>query len=230
MLAGHVALLDHFSREIFNRSYTPDISALRQQVLALAVANNYPTAVSGFVRLALNGNGEESLTAIGTSLYDGYALRSLTPDAASVIYDLPFGEVPTSAHEVVADLANQFAQRHGAQIAIRCDRDGCFRSVGTAPIFAVQGYAVLTSPAEITADGVPTKSSVERELIAQAVRALGWELREEPFGRADLPQLDELFFADHRGITALAHCDGQPLMSLVAERIAMAMEQLFPKK
>lgn len=62
-----------------------------------------------------------------------------------------------------------------------------------------------------------------------AVRAAGLELSEEAFGRADLPSLDELFFADHRGVTSLSRCDGLPLMTFVAERIAEAMEGLFRK-
>ncbi len=229
MLAGHIARLDHFARRIFNQSYTPDLVALRNRVVALAAANNYPTAVSGFIRIALNSEGKESLTAIGTSLYDGYAFRSLMPDAASICYELPFGEAPTSAHEIAADLANRQAQRQGAQIAIRCDRSGMFRSVGCAPIFAVRGYTVLTPPPE-SSIAQPTIQNVERELVRRAAETAGLEFREEPFGEVELPQLDELFFADHRGITAFAHCNGHPLMSLMAERIAIALERLFPKK
>ena len=32
---------------------------------------------------------------------------------------------------------------------------------------------------------------------------------------------------DHRGITACSHLDGQPLMDLIAERVAAALETLF---
>lgn len=229
MLAGHIACLDYFSRKIFKRSYTPDIATLRHRILTLAAANRYPTGVSGFIRITLNSEGKESLVAIGTSLYNGYAFRSLSPDAASIIYELPFGEAPTSAHEVAADLANCFAQQRGAQIAIRCDQTGTFRSVGCTPIFAVRGYTVLTPPTENLTRPTAIRN-VEQALIGQAVQMAGLKLCEEQFGEADLPQLDEIFFADHRGITAFAHCDGHPLMSLMAERIAAAMERLFPKK
>ena len=33
-------------------------------------------------------------------------------------------------------------------------------------------------------------------------------------------RIDELFFTDHRGITSLSHCNGLPLMTFLAERIA----------
>jgi len=104
---------------------------------------------------------------------------------------------------------------------VRCDSAGILRSADDAPLLAIAGRTVLT---------VPGPASVERRLAMLAVRAAGLELREEAFGRADLPSLDELFFADHRGVTSLSRCDGQPLMTFVAERIAEAMEGLFPKK
>ena len=96
-----------------------------------------------------------------------------------------------------------------------------FRSADDAPLLGISGHTVRITPG---------LASVERQLAAEAVRATGLELREEPFGRNDLPHLDELFFVDHRGVTALSHCDGQPLMTLLSERIAEALEGLFPKK
>ena len=98
---------------------------------------------------------------------------------------------------------------------MRCDSAGILRSADDAPLFGIGGHTVLTAPGP---------ASVERELAVRAILAAGLELREEPFGRADLPYLDELFFADHRGITSLSRCDGRPLMTLVAERVAEAME------
>ena len=164
---------------------------LAARIEALAAAERYPTGVSGFVRIELGADGEERLTPAGVSLYDGYALRS------------------------------RMAERAGADVAVRCDREGILREADDAPLFAVAGHTVLAAPGT---------QSVERELTVRAVRAAGLELREEPFGCGELPRIDELFFADHRGITALARCDGQPLMSLIAERIALVMEGLFPKK
>ncbi|WP_064974497.1 aminotransferase class IV [Alistipes provencensis] len=132
------------------------------------------------------------------------------------------------AHVAVLDAASRelFGRRYapgaarlaGADIAVRCDREGILREADDAPLFAVTGHTVLAAPGA---------ESVERALAVQAVRAAGLELREEPFGRGDLPQIDELFFADHRGITALARCDGQPLMTLVAERISSRLESGF---
>ncbi len=216
---AHAARLDAASRELFGRGYAP--ARLAARIEALAAAERYPTGVSGFVRIELGADGEERLTPAGVSLYDGYALRSLQPEAVTLRYDLPLTEAPTSAREAAAQLARRMAERAGADVAVRCDREGILREADDAPLFAVAGHTVLAAPGT---------QSVERELAVRAVRAAGLELREEPFGCGELPRIDELFFADHRGITALARCDGQPLMSLIAERIAFVMEGLFPKK
>lgn len=216
---AHAAWLDAASRELFGRGYAP--ARLAARIEALAAAERYPTGVSGFVRIELGADGEERLTPAGVSLYDGYALRSLQPEAVTLRYDLPLTEAPTSAREAAAQLARHMAERAGADVAVRCDREGILREADDAPLFAVAGHTVLAAPGT---------QSVERELAVRAVRAAGLELREEPFGCGELPRIDELFFADHRGITALARCDGQPLMSLIAERIALVMEGLFPKK
>ncbi len=216
---AHAARLDAASRELFGRGYAP--ARLAARIEALAAAERYPTGVSGFVRIELGADGEERLTPAGVSLYDGYALRSLQPEAVTLHYDLPLTEAPTSAREAAAQLARRMAERAGADVAVRCDREGILREADDAPLFAVAGHTVLAAPGT---------QSVERELAVRAVRAAGLELREEPFGCGELPRIDELFFADHRGITALARCDGQPLMSLIAERIAFVMEGLFPKK
>ena len=216
---AHAARLDAASRELFGRGYAP--ARLAARIEALAAAERYPTGVSGFVRIELGADGEERLTPAGVSLYDGYALRSLQPEAVTLRYDLPLTEAPTSAREAAAQLARHMAEHAGADVAVRCDREGILREADDAPLFAVAGHTVLAAPGT---------QSVERELTVRAVRAAGLELREEPFGCGELPRIDELFFADHRGITALARCDGQPLMSLIAERIALVMEGLFPKK
>ena len=104
---------------------------------------------------------------------------------------------------------------------MRCDAEERLLTADGAPLFTVRGHTVYTAPAP---------ASVEGCLVREAVRAAGLTLREEPLQRRELPRAEELFYADHRGITALSRCDGQPLMTLVAERVAEALEGLFPKK
>lgn len=109
---------------------------------------------------------------------------------------------------------------HGASVAVRCDGDGIVRTADDAPLFAVRGKTAFVSPAE---------ACVERELGLRAVEAAGLELEERPVMRGELPGFDELFYVDHRGVTALAHCDGHPCMAILAERVAQSLGGLFPK-
>ena len=74
----------------------------------------------------------------------------------------------------------------------------------------------------------PVEASIGRSLAVRSIRAAGLELAASPVGRDDLPRMDELFFIDHRGVTALSRCDGQPYMAIFAERIAGALRGLFP--
>lgn len=220
-LAAHTALLDAASRETFFRPYTPDLRRLAARIEATAAAENYPDDVSVFVRLELSADGTERLLPAGASLYNGYALRSVTPDAATVAYELPFAEAPTTLREAACQLARQKALHAGAEIAVQSDRDGVLRSADDAPLFGICGKRLIPGPAFV---------GVERDLVLRAARAAGIGLGDERLTHGLLPHLDELFYADHRGITSLAHCDALPLMSLLAERIAEAMEGLFPEK
>lgn len=220
-LDAHIAVLDTASRRLFGRPYAPGAEALARRITAMATQERYPAQVSGFVRLELGPDGEERLSTAGISLYAGYAFRSLTPSAAILNYEIPFSEAPTSVREAAALWAQHEAGRRGADIAVRCDRTGAFRDADNAPLCGISGHTVRIAPG---------LASVERRLAAEAIRAAGLELREEPFIRDGLSQLDEMFFVDHRGVTALSHCDGHPLMTLLSERIAGALEGLFAKK
>ena len=102
---AHAARLDAASRELFGRPYAPAAERLAKRIETLSAAERYPAGVSGFVRIELDPDGTERLLPAGVSLYDGYALRSLQPEAVTLRYDLPLTEAPTSAREAAAQLA-----------------------------------------------------------------------------------------------------------------------------
>ena len=103
---------------------------------------------------------------------------------------------------------------------MRVGADGTLRSADNAPLFGILGKRLIPAPAF---------PAVERELVLRVAPQAGLEIADERLDLALLPRLDELFYADHRGITSLGHCDSLPLMSLLAERLAAAIEALFPK-
>ena len=168
----------------------------------------------------VRNSGSLRLEFEGVSLYRGYDLRSLMPEAVTLQYEPPLFDAPTSAREAAVELARQYAGLQGASVAVRCDRNGTLMAADEAALFAIRGKRVYVPPGETTA---------ERSLALGSIRAAGLELIEAPVGRDELPRMDELFFIDHRGVTALSRCDGQPYMAILAERIAGALRGLFPK-
>lgn len=212
-LDDHLRLLDRHSRRLFGRPFTAGRAQVEAEIRRILEANRIPR-ITSFVRLELTAGGERIVRFAETSLYRGYALRSLRPSAVTVGYDLPTGEAPTALREEAARWAQHYAERHDARCALRCDGTGMALTADDAPLVAVKGLRCYTSPAP---------ESVERMLLADAVTAAGLELHEQPVDRSQLPDFDELLYVDHRGVTALSACDGQPYMDIIARRIAAAM-------
>lgn len=215
-VARHAELLGQWAAELFGIRYAPDVRGLERRIADLAERERYPRDLSSFVRLELAADGTERLLPAGISLYEGLALRSVAPDAALVDFATPLSDAPTSAREAAAALARVEAVRRGMQVAVQCS-SGVLTTADDAPLFAVRGRRVLTAAAG---------PSVERQRVFDACAALGLEIVEHPIAPGELTRYDELFYADHRGVTALGHCEGVPYMSLTAARIAEAMNRL----
>lgn len=243
LLDRHVGLLDRCARELFGVRYRPDLRQLEQRVLAAASAQRYPSDFSAFVRIEVTADGAERLVPVGVSYYEGYALRSVRPEGVSVMYEPPLNGYPTHANETAAAAARRMAECAGGRVAVQYGADGIYHTVEGAPLALVHDYTVMLAPEgvpyEIPASGFGLEGnplrgcrfdpprSVEYGLMTEAVQAAGLTLAEEPFDADTLARADELFWLDYRGITALSHCDGRPLMSLIAERVADALEGLF---
>ena len=233
-LERQAELLARGARELFGLRWISDLRRLEAQIAALLDANRHPAAGSSFVRMALTPAGDLLLIPEAISLYDGYALRSLRPEATVLHYGVPYPEYPTSAREAACMLALQAAAtadnraaeagteraaaRTGVQAVIRCDEEGLVRACDEAPLFAVKGKKVYAPPAP---------PSVERELACRAIEAARLPLLEQEIGRDQLPRFDELFYADHRGITSLSACEGQLYAEIVTERIVRNLNKLY---
>lgn len=220
MVAAHTAIADDAARRIFGRGYRPDITRLTAAIERLDAEAGHPSCCSGFVALELTADSDRLVYA-DTSIYEGYALRTITPDAVCVECGMPVSYAPTTARAAVCSMADAVARRRGAQVALCHDREGRLCMADNAPVFGLAGRQIL---------GGGAVHSVEGDLLLKAAADCGFHPSSETMTTAHIPHLDEIFYVDHRGITSLAHCDGYPLMMLLTERLAGAMERRFPKK
>ena len=212
-LDAHIAAADEASRALFGRAFRPDTAALAARIGATLAAERPPHDRSAFVRLLLAPCGEATLRFAGVSLYRGYDLRTVRPEAVSLVYDLPLGEYPTSAQEAADALAAARAAALGARCAVRCDSGGFVRAADGAPLFAAAGHRAVTPPGP---------RSAAATAAAAAIEAAGMTLEVRPLRREELTAFEELFYFDHRGVTSLSRCDGALLMDIAAARVAHA--------
>lgn len=217
LVAEHLAVMRQAAKSLWGVDLKDDIKTLSMRIEQLLHTERYPETVSAFVRLTLDTEGELQLLPLGTSLYDGYALRSLRPDCCTLPYRHPFEEPTTSAAAACDALAASVAHQRGYDAAIRCSDEGYCFAIADAPLFGLRDGALYTSVAPATATA---------RLLALATQAIGLTLRIEPIRCSELSRFDELFVVDHRGITSIAHCNGHPFMQLRAERLAEEMERL----
>ena len=130
LVRAHAALLAEAARTFFGCDYAPDVRLLESRIAALVRSERYPRSVSSFVRIEVSDNGTERLRPAGYSLYNGYALRSVMPDARVVRCEVPGIELPTSGREALHRLADRRARALGADLAVRADLHGvCYLSL-----------------------------------------------------------------------------------------------------
>lgn len=215
LLKEHVACLDAASCALFGRPYRPDLKALEGRLLAEVERERYPEAVSSFVRIELFDTGEEHTYGVGTSLYAGYALRSVRPEAMTVAYDPPI-EAMSAASQAAHLTAQSLARTKGFDEAVRLDRKGVIRSLGEGAIFGFR-EGILVAPKELRA--------ATDVALWEAARSIRMPAVQHTILRSELQLYDELFAVDHRGLTSLSKLDEKPLPAIRVDRLAAALER-----
>lgn len=210
-LGDYLDLLRRAAKDVLHRELSlveRDVAALISDFLR---RNNYPVEMPASVELRCYHSGEVVLLGGEVSPYPKLGLRLLMPTGLDVVYDLPISECHSSVRLAVSEAARAMVESRGARVAVRVDREGCVRSVDNAELFAVKEYTIVTP-------SVP--ATVEGRLVAKAIAQAGLSLEVAPLVVPDLEEADEIFYADHRGITALGAFNGHPLMHILAEKIA----------
>ncbi len=202
--------------DLYLRPLTLDEGVITRDIEHLLERSGVTRDLSVFVELRVDIDQSQQLLIDEVSLYAGHALRSIQPSASIVLFDSPFGLFPTSARRVVLSFAADMARNLGGEIALECGADSVVRSIDGAALFCVRG-GVLTAST--------TLRRVERELVIEAARALGMQIEEREIRRSELSRYDEVFGCDHRGIIAISKYSHYRYMSVVAEKISIAISQ-----
>ncbi len=213
-IEAHCDILKNAFWSLKNQRISLSPQEIAAQIEKLLKLRSAPINTSTLVELRLEFDGRIKLIIVENSIYQGYALRCLSPIATVVTYDNPISNHPTSARRAAAELAQHQAMSVGADVAIRAGTDGMIYSVNDAPIFGVIGRTIYTPP---------TIESVEHRLVAKAGLRAKIEVCEMAMTRSDLSIFDELFWADSYGITAISRCDHRVYMSIIAQKIAALM-------
>ncbi len=221
LLAEHLNRLAEGYRRLYRKEISWDEQVVAERIRKRLDEERYPKDRSVGVDLNLDSRGLLTLHPREECLYRGYVLRALRPDAVTIPFEVPFEGLPTRAAEETWRLAGTMAEQRGVRGVVRLDRAGVLREADGAMLFAVIGRTIYTS-------SEPT--CVEGSLAVKAIRRAGYSLHVEPLTREDLTRIEEIFYADYRGITALNSCDGRLLMSTIAERVSLQLEAIVGKK
>lgn len=224
-IAAHIALLCRAFERVYGKRVVLSPAMVAAWCADLLNRNRYPASGSCRVTALLipTERGADLVLAGGEILLDeGYSVRPVRPSASVDCYALGFGELPTSAAFEAAEAALLRARNsnlaQGSHVVLRADDEGVILSAGTAPLFAVEGRTIVTTPLVY---GAP--DSVERQLAIDAIARAEIALREDVVAADALDRYDELFFADYRGLTSIEQIGTTNYMSLVVDRIVRAM-------
>lgn len=210
-IGAYLALLAEASQELLYRPLPIDEAGVATLISDFLRKNGYPAAMPAYVELRYYRSGEVVLLGGEVSPYPKLGLRLLMPTGVDVCYDLPLSESRSSLRRAVVEAAQMEAESRGARVSVRVDGNGFLRSADDAELFVIKEYTVMTSMPPV---------SVEGRLLAEAIRRAGLRLEVVPVALDEAENADEIFYADHRGITALGSFNERPMMHILAEKIA----------
>ncbi len=214
-LAEHCELLERCFWRLFSRRVVLSYESLSGEIEALLRDKGVAKNLSTHVELRVMSDGSYSLQVTHNSIYEGYTLRCFNPFAVCQTYSVAWGEYPSSVRRATEEWAQAMAQTAGGDVVIRVGTDGVVYSCCDAPLFGVKGGKVFSSP---------STNSVERNIATAAIFRAGYEFSEQAIMKRHLPMLDELFYVDAFGVTAIAQVGNRRYMSVVAEKISKKME------
>lgn len=216
-LQQHLKIIDQASQSLFDEPLEYDEQMIRQQMALLLERARLSRKVSVCVTIKRYASGDTTIEYDTPSIYSGYVMRSLHPEATCLRMEIPLDGYPTSAAIAAHHMADAIAQGRGYHTAIVIDANDIIRSAPSSPIALVKEKTLFISDTAAL--------SVERNILEQATRKAGYEVECRTLKRSDLIAADEVLRMNWQGLTAMQQVNGKPYMAIIAEKIARELEK-----
>lgn len=214
--AAHTGVMARKAQALFGVRFTLSAERLEREVEQLLAEARLTRRVSTCVTLRCYPTGEYTLHYDEPSIYSGYVMRSLRPEAVTIPLKMPLPHYPTDASLATRQLAEMIARTRGYHTALLVDGDQIIDEE-CCPIAIVQGTTLL----------MPMHDSVEAAMLERAARKAAISLERGPINIEMLAAADEVMTINWQGITAMHHVDGRICLSLTAERLARHLEEFL---
>ena len=214
-LPQHIKIISQASEALFEEQFEYSEQEVAKQIASLLGAARLSRKVSICVTLKQYASGDVTIEYDEPSIYSGYVLRSLRPEATCLRMQIPLESYPTSASVEACNLAEAIAMGRGYHTAIIIDADDTIRCDASHPIALVKEMTLYISNT--------SSPSVERNLLEQATRKAGYKVEYCTLKRSDLATADEVLVMNWQGLTAMQQVNGKPYMSIIAENIASGL-------
>lgn len=219
-LKMHLQYLRKQWEELYDAMLSINPTDIERRIVEVLDKGRFATDRAHYATVMVNSEGEISVTAEGNSYYRGYVLRALRPRAVELEFETPFDTIPSQARLASWELANAIARSRGAHIAIRTDYNGVLHEADGAQLFAVIGRSIVSSREPYGVEGFLARKAFEKA---------GYHFQVEELTSEDAGSIDELFYVDHRGVTALETYRSRPLMTIYAHKVAQLLNDFVPK-
>ena len=210
-LNRHLDILRSYATILLPHTPIPTASEIEQICSRLLSRGGYSSSSTHILELNLWQSGRVRLSVIETSLYKGFDLRVLRPNAAIIEGCSTALLYPTSAALECEKLMKIIARQNGCDVALSVQNSSVIAIDNTNPII-VHGTNVTIGN---------SISSAYTELVVETLKKLPqYNISLSEISLQQVATADELFFADHRGLTAVGSLGGRQYSDTVAYAIS----------
>lgn len=210
-LNRHLDILRSYAAILLPHTPIPTDAEVEQMCQRVLSRGGYSSSSTHILELNLWQSGRVRLSVIETSLYKGFDLRVLRPNAAIIEGCSTALLYPTSAALECEKLMKIIARQNGCDVALSVQNSSVIAIDSTNPII-VHGTNV-TIGNSIT--------SAYTELVIETLKKLPqYNISLSEISLQQVATADELFFADHRGLTAVGSLGGRQYSDTVAYAIS----------